>query len=63
MSLSVFATIFVFMGGVILALVAMIYNVLAERIKNITKTHNDLAVNLSSIKTDIKWIKKKLYEV
>lgn len=63
MSLQLFATIFVFMGGIVLALVAVIYKILAERINNITKTHNDLAVNLSSIKTDIKWIKQKLNQV
>ena len=63
MSLQLFATIFVFMSGIVLALVAVIYKILAERINNITKTHNDLAVNLSSIKTDIKWIKQKLNNV
>ena len=63
MTLQLFATIFVFMSGIVLALVAVIYKILAERINNITKTHNDLAVNLSSIKTDIKWIKQKLNQV
>lgn len=63
MTLQLFTTIFIFMGGIVLALVAVIYKILAERINNITKTHNDLAVNLSSIKTDIKWIKQKLNQV
>lgn len=56
-------TIFVFLGGVILALIAVIYKILTERINNITQTHNDLAVNLSGIRTDICWIKKKLEKI
>ena len=56
-------TISVFVGGVILALIAVIYNTLTKRINDITLTHNDLSVNLSSIRTDIKWIKHKLDKI
>ena len=60
MELMPLITIFVFLGGVICALIAIIYKILSTRIDNVTKTHNDLAVNLSAIRTDIKWIKYKL---
>jgi len=60
MSLENVITIILFLCGAIGALVFMVYKILAVRIESITKTHNDLAVNLSSIKTDIRWIKDKL---
>lgn len=63
MSTIPFITIFLFLGGIVIALIGVIYNILASRIKEITMTHNDLAVNLSSIRTDIKWIKQKLNKV
>ena len=55
--------ILTFLGGIICALVALVYKILSTRIDNITITHNDLAVNLSAIRTDIKWIKYKLNKV
>lgn len=57
---SSFIAMLTLLGGIICALVAVIYKILSTRIDNITKVHNDLAVNLSSIKTDIRWIKDRL---
>ena len=63
MDLQLFIAILTLLSGIICALVAVIYKILSNRIDNITKVHNDLAVNLSAIRTDIKWIKHKLDKI
>lgn len=48
------------MGAVICALIGVIYNILSRRIDVVSAIHNDLQVDISEIKTNISWIKKKL---
>ena len=63
MSIENVLIIIVLMSGIICGLVAIIYKILSSRIENITITHNELAINLSSIKTDLRWIKQKLEKI
>lgn len=60
-------TIMVVMGGIICSLIGIIYKLLSDRIKAnlnkivvVDKAYNIISISISSIKTDINWIKKKL---
>ena len=53
-------TILAISGGIITALIGTIYKILNDRINSVDVISNDLLVDISAIKTDLKWIKGKL---
>lgn len=63
MPISLVVTICIFMIGIICSLVGLIYKILADRISIVTVLHSDINVDISAIKTDLKWIKQKLLQL
>jgi len=63
MSITLFITITIFISGIVLSLIGIIFNTMQSKIKVIDKNNIKLSIIMSEIKTDIKWIKDKLKKI